>query len=417
MTPSQQTIAIVLGGGRGTRLDPLTRERAKPAVSLAGRYRLVDIPISNCLHSDIDRIFILTQYASGSLNRHIIRTYRFDPFGHGFVEILAAQQHEDRERGGWFQGTADAVRRNLNEFLQLPAEHYLVLAGDQLYRMDFRELLRTHIEAGADVTVAVTPVSEEQVPGLGIMRLGESGAIVEFVEKPQEPAEIERLRSEGLPPGKSHVASMGIYLIRRRCLRELLADESQTDFGKHVIPEAIRTRAVQAHVFEGYWEDIGTIRAFFEANLRLASARPSFDLYDRDHPFFTRQRHLPPSRHLGSVAVRDSLVAEGSTLEECTIEQSVIGIRSTVRRGAHLRRVVLIGHDGFRDPADAERPLEIGEGAVIENAIIDKNVTIGPGVELRNREGVRTAENPLFVVRDGIIVVPKGAVIPPGTRF
>jgi glucose-1-phosphate adenylyltransferase len=412
---TSRVIAIVLGGGRGARLDPLTRERAKPAVSLAGRYRLVDIPISNCLHSGIERIFILTQYASGSLNRHIVRTYRFDPFGAGFVEVLAAQQHPDDEKGGWFQGTADAVRRNLQEFLQFPAAHYVILAGDQLYRMDFRELLRTHVDADADVTVAVTPVPEEQVPGLGIMRVTPEGGIAEFVEKPSDPEVIAGLRMEGLPEGRTHVASMGIYMIRRERLAELLRREEMTDFGKHVIPMAIDRYRAQAHVFSGYWEDIGTIRAFYEANLALAGANPPFDLYDREHPFYTRQRHLPPTRYLGMTAVRDSLVADGCTLEACTIVGSVVGLRSTIRRGARLEDAIVLGHDGFRDPDDAERPLEIGEGAVIRRAIVDKNVTVGGGAQLINAEGVRDAETDLVRIREGIICVPKGTTIPAGT--
>jgi glucose-1-phosphate adenylyltransferase len=414
MDLQKEVVAIVLGGGRGTRLYPLTKVRAKPAVSIAGKYRLVDIPISNCLHGKIDRIFVLTQFQSGSLNRHIFRTYRFESFGSGFIEVLPAQQHESADEGGWYQGTADAVRRNLREFLQLPARDYVILAGDQLYRMDFRELVATHREARADVTVAVTPVAREQAGAFGIMRLTGEGRIAEFVEKPKDPAVLDSLAVPGLPAGRTHVASMGIYVIRREKLRELVESESAQDFGKHVIPQAIGRDHVQAHVFSGYWEDIGTVAAYYRATLALTDPVPAFDLFDTRRPIYTRPRFLPPSRANGRCAIERTLVAEGCIFQDCRIERSVVGIRSNVRAGCEISDTILLGHDFYEDPAGGA-PLGIAENVVIRGAIIDKNVRIGRGARIVNEARIEEADSPLYSIRDGIVCVPKGATIPEGT--
>jgi glucose-1-phosphate adenylyltransferase len=412
----KEVVAIILGGGRGTRLFPLTKVRAKPAVEVAGKYRLVDIPISNCIQSQIDRIFVLTQFQSASLNRHIFRTYRFESFGTGFIEVLPAQQHDSENMSGWYQGTADAVRRNLNEFEQLPAKDYLILAGDQLYRMDFADLLRTHRESQADVTVAVTPIAREACFAFGIMRMSREGRITEFVEKPKDPKVLDSLAAPGLPPGKTHLASMGIYVIRREKLAELVRPDEARDFGKDVIPSAIRSGRVQAHVFPGYWEDIGTVSAYYREMIALTDPAPAFDLFDPARPILTRPRFLPPTRVRGACRLERALVSDGCVLEDCSVVHSVVGVRSIIRAGAQVTDSVLLGHDFYEDPqGDGDRgPLGINEGAVVRGAIIDKNVRIGKGARILNAERVQESERDLFSIRDGIVCVPKGAVIPPG---
>ncbi len=409
-----EVVAIVLGGGMGTRLYPLTKVRAKPAVSIAGKYRLVDIPITNCLQSNINRIFVLTQFRSSSLNRHIVRTYRFESFGTGFIEVLPAQQTVEEPEGGWYLGTADAVRRNLREFLQLPARDYLVLAGDQLYRMDYGELFETHRAAGADVTVAVTPVAREAASAFGVMRLGRDGRIGEFVEKPRDPAVLDALAVLGLPAGKTHVASMGIYAIRRERLAELVGASEAQDFGTHVIPAAIERFRVHAHVFAGFWEDIGTVAAYYRESLALTERTPAFDLFDPRRPLFTRPRFLPPTRYIGRCEIERSLVADGCILRDCRVVHSVIGIRSTIAAGADIEDAIVIGHDYYEDPAGGPPP-GIEEGVVLRRAIVDKNVRIGRGARIVNEAGVREADEALYSIRDGIVCVPKGTVIPEGT--
>ena len=415
MDLQKEVVAMVLGGGRGSRLFPLTKVRAKPAVSLGGKYRLVDIPISNCIHSGIDRIYVLTQFQSASLNRHIIRTYRFESFGTGFIEILAAQQRVDLEHSGWYEGTADAVRRNLPTFLELPARDYLVLAGDQLYRMDFADLLRTHRETTADITVAVTPVTREAAGGFGIMRLGSDRRIVEFVEKPKDPAVLDRLAVSGLSGEKTHVASMGIYVIRRERLESLVAPTEAQDFGTNVIPAALDRHRVQAHIFDGYWEDIGTVAAYYRELLALTDLTPRFDLFNPTRPIFTRPRYLPPSRLLGKVAIERSLVADGCVLRDCTVEHCVIGIRARVAAGARIKDSIILGADYYENPINPGLAPGIAEDAVLERAIVDKNVRIGRGARLVNTEGVKEADGPGWHIRDGIICIPKDTVIPDGT--
>ncbi len=420
MDLQKEVVAIVLGGGRGTRLYPLTNVRAKPAVSLGGKYRLVDIPISNCLHSRIDRIYVLTQFLSASLNRHITRTYRFDTFSSGFIEILAATQHGGDAGtagpgGGWYEGTADAVRANLVAFLEQPARDYLILSGDQLYRMDFAELLRRHRDTGADVTVAVTPVAREACPSFGIMRLAGDGRIVEFVEKPRDPAVLDKLAVSGLSGGNTHLASTGIYAIRRERLAELVQASGAQDFGKNVIPQAIERYLVQSYIHDGYWEDIGTVAAYYREMLALTDATPRFDLFNPARPIYTRPRYLPPTRFGGKVVIERSLIADGCVLRDCTLEHSVIGIRTRVAPGALIQDSIILGADYYEDPVRPGRSPEIGEGVVVRGAIVDKNVRIGKGSRIVNEKGLREADGALYLIRDGVVCIPKDTEIPEGT--
>ncbi len=424
---ARDVIGVVLGGGRGTRLYPLTKMRAKPAVALAGKYRLVDIPISSCLHSGVDRIFVLTQFQSGSLNRHIFRTYRFESFGRGFIEVLAAHQADPEHahevpglEGGWYEGTADAVRRNLREFTLHRSEEVLILAGDHIYRMDFGLFIGTHRHAEADITVAVTPVRRAQATGFGILKLGQDGRIVRFVEKPKDPAVLDDMAVPGLPDGCTHVASMGIYAIRKDRLADLVAPHQMKDFGKDVIPSALaqgRLR-VQAHVYAGYWEDIGTIASYYAANLRLAEGDPPFDLYDQERPIYTRPRFLPPTRFDG-VKLDQTLIADGCFLQGCEITHSVIGIRSIIRRGARIADSIVIGNDSYEErpgpTSRAEIPLGIGPDCEIRRSIIDKDVRIGRGVRIINKDGADERDGERYVIRDGIVCIPKGTTIPDGT--
>jgi len=424
-------ITLVLGGGRGTRLYPLTKFRSKPAVPVAGRYRLIDIPLSNCINSGLNRIYVLTQFNSVSLHRHIRATYTFDPFDRGFVEILAAQQ--TNENATWYQGTADAVRQNLR-YLDDPAiGHVLILSGDQLYRMDFREMIATHRDSGADVTIAAVPVYSRQAAGLGIMRIDETGRVVGFLEKPQSEEELRHVRTDpawidarGLASrGRDCLASMGIYLFHRDALVEALTKTAYQDFGREIFPASIRSRHVQVHLFDGYWEDIGTIKSFYEANLGLAAAETPFALVSADAPVYSRARFLPPSR-IDGATIRGSLVADGCLIGEgAVIENSVIGVRSRIARNVVVRSSVLMGNDFYQVPGEGSRegsegrpPLEIGEGSRIEGAIIDKNCRIGRNVVVVNARGVESTEETDYgMIRDGIIVIPKGATLPDGWVF
>lgn len=415
----KDVVAVVLGGGRGTRLYPLTQWRSKPAVPLAGKYRLVDVPISNCINSGLRHIFVLSQFQSASLNRHVARTYRFDPFTPGFVEILAAEQTESSM--DWYQGTADAVRKQLHRFLRHGVEHILILSGDQLYVMDFAQVLKQHTETGADITIAVTPVSERDASEFGILQVDRAARIVDFVEKPRDAEVLRRLalgedelRRRSLALDRRYLASMGIYVFKPRVLVECLEDQRRVDFGKEVIPFAIQNYFVRAFFFPGYWEDIGTIRTFYAANLELAGENPPINLFDEERPIYTRPRFLPGSR-VSACEVRNSILCEGSQLEAAVVDECVIGIRSIVRRGAKLRRVVMMGADYYEDGSAGQIPLGVGENCVIENAIIDKNARIGPGVRIVNEGQIKNADGANFFIRDGIVIVPKNAVVPPGT--
>ncbi|MBI3785862.1 MAG: glucose-1-phosphate adenylyltransferase [Deltaproteobacteria bacterium] len=420
----KNVVAVILGGGRGTRLYPLTQLRSKPAVPLAGKYRLVDIPISNCINSGLRQIFVLSQFQSASLNRHVSRTYRFDPFSRGFVEILAAEQTE--ESMDWYQGTADAVRKQLHRFLRHDTEHILILSGDQLYVMDFRTILETHIQSRADITVAATPVTQRDATEFGILQVDADQRVVDFVEKPRDVSLLTRLAlseqalvRQGIARDRPYLASMGIYVFRPEVLVRALEDPNQIDFGKEVMPRAIHSQRVHSHYFSGYWEDIGTIRTFYAANIDLASDNPPIDLFDEHNPIYTRPRYLPGSR-LRDVKLNDTIVCSGARIEADSIERSIIGIRGIVGRGTRLSHVVMMGADYYDDQATYQAPVEgvplgIGPGCVIERAIIDKNARIGEGVMVRNHENLQHFDGPGYYIRDGIVIIPKNGVLPAGT--
>jgi len=424
-------LSLVLGGGRGTRLYPLTKYRAKPAVPLAGKYRLIDIPLSNCINSGLNRIYVLTQFLSVSLHRHIRRTYTFDSFNGGFVELLAAQQTNDQEI--WYQGTADAVRQNLRYIQDPGVDYVLILSGDQLYRMDYRQMLKTHQETKADVTIAALPVDRERAAGFGCMRVDDSGRVQGFLEKPKTDQEMSLVRTDpawidarGIQSrGRDLLGSMGIYLFNRDRLVDVLTKTDYRDFGKEIFPASIRTHRVQTHLFDGYWEDIGTIKSFYEANLELCRPNPPFELTSSDAPIYTRARFLPASR-FGGANITHSLISDGCTIEAgATIENSVIGVRCRIGRNVTIRNSILMGHDTFQSPAEiaadqaAGRPLEgVGEGSLIEGAIIDKNCRIGRNVRITNSAGGQDRELTNDVqVCDGIVCVPKDATLADGWRM
>jgi len=405
-----EILALILGGGRGSRLFPLTQHRSKPAVPIGGKYRLIDIPISNCLHADIRRIFVLTQFNSASLNRHISQSYRMDLFSHGFVEILAAEQTPDNPH--WYQGTADAVRQALRHFARYDADYYLILAGDHLYRMDYTELVEAHIDRRADITLAAQPVSIDDASSMGILRLDFEGRIVAFEEKPAR----ARLEDIGKPP---FMASMGIYVFSRDVLMEVLERDGATDFGKEIIPAALDRYRVTSHLFRGYWADVGTVESFYTANIMLTRAGAPFKFYDPRRPIYTHPRFLPGAR-LSDCRVRDAIIAEGCYLDRSTIEESIVGIRTNIQSGASIRRSVLLGADFYE--ADDEAPargagprLGIGRDVTLDRVIVDKNARIGDGARLVNEAGIETADGDGYYIRNGVIVVPKDCVIAPGT--
>lgn len=416
-----------MGGGAGTRLFPLTKERAKPAVPLAGKYRLVDIPISNCINSELRRIYLLTQFNSASLHLHISQSYKFDHFANGFVDILAAEQtYGDTS---WYEGTADAVRKNFVHLLNHDFDQILILSGDQLYRMDYRRLLTRHIENDAEVTVATIPVHRRDAPGLGIMQIDDNCQITRFVEKPQDPAIHDSLR---VPPemygtlglaGDGEdllLASMGIYVFNRDVLVELLNND-QKDFGKHIIPDAIGARRVFAYVFQGYWEDIGTIRAFFEANLDVTADLPRFNFFDMTAPIFTRPRWLPASK-VNSARISHAIISDGCIISHADIEQAVVGIRSILSPGSRLYRTIVMGCDYYESAESIAHHESIGNPRIgigtntrIENAIIDKNARIGNDVTITPAGKPEQVDHPMYYVRDGIVIIPKNGIVPHGT--
>lgn len=406
-----------MGGGRGTRMFPLTAYRAKPAVPLGGRYRLIDIPISNCLNSGFNKIIILTQYASESLNKHIFRTYKMDTFFRGYVEILAADQ--SYERTDWFQGTADSVRRCLPHIHDPNIEEVMVLSGDQLYGFDLRKFQEEHRNSGADITVACHPEPEANIHHFGIMNVDKERWITDFVEKPKKASQISGpppLKIKGVP---QYMASMGIYIFKKHVLEEVLADTSKVDFGKEIIPGSIRKYKTRSFLYEGYWSDIGTILSYFEANLMLAEPLPQFNLYDEEWQIFTRPRNLPPAK-LNGCHVTNSIVAEGCILDDATIHRSVVGVRSIVGKGSRIEESILTGNDyysmgvGSGDIVGNRPPLGIGKDCVIRKAIIDKNVSVGDGVRIINKNDVQEEDGEFYSIRDGIVVIHKGTVIPEG---
>src|SRR3954469_1267860 len=432
MSMNNEALAIILGGGQGSRLFPLTQHRSKPAVPIGGSYRLIDIPISNCLHADIRRIFVLTQFNSASLNRHISQTYRMDPFSDGMVEILAAEQTPDNPN--WFQGTADAVRQAARHIVRYDADYYLILAGDHLYRMDYCELIDAHIERNADITIAAQPVPVEDASAMGIFRFDPSGRIIAFEEKPKR----DRLDEIGqsIPPGavwgqargsgmtssdasKPFVASMGVYVFSREVLLEAIEQEGATDFGRQIIPSALDRYRVNAHLFRGYWADVGTVDSFYDANIMLTRPGAPFRFYDPRRPIYTHPRFLPGPR-LSDCSVRTAIISEGCYLERCVVEDSIIGTRTNTQGGAQIRRSVLLGADFYEadddHPGQGDKPrLGIGRDVVLDRVMVDKNARIGDGAKLVNASRVQEADGDGYYIRGGVIIVPKDGVVPPGT--
>ncbi|MDG2989949.1 glucose-1-phosphate adenylyltransferase [Candidatus Synechococcus calcipolaris G9] len=426
----KKVLAIILGGGAGTRLYPLTKRRAKPAVPLAGKYRLIDIPVSNCINSELTNIYVLTQFNSASLNRHIARTYAFSGLTGGFVEVLAAQQTP--ENPNWFQGTADAVRQYLWMLSDWDVEQFVILSGDHLYRMDYRLFVQRHRDTNADITLSVIPVDEQSATGFGLIKIDDSGKVIDFQEKPQGDAlkamQVDTTRF-GLSAEEAHrkpyTASMGIYVFNRQVLIDLLQQmDEATDFGKEIIPAAARTHHVQTYVFNSYWEDIGTIGSFYDANLALTQQPlPPFSFYDEEAPIYTRPRYLPPTKLL-SCNITESIVSEGCILKECQIHHSVLGVRSRVESGCVIDHSLLMGSD-FYQPlseravmADEKKiPIGIGSNSIIRRAIVDKNACIGRDVKIINKDRVEESnrEEQGFYIRSGIVVVLKNALIPDGT--
>ncbi|HPY11338.1 MAG TPA: glucose-1-phosphate adenylyltransferase [Sphaerochaeta sp.] len=429
MRTKERVIAIVLGGGKGTRLYPLTMDRAKPAVPFAGKYRLVDIPISNCINSNFKQIYILTQFNSASLHNHISNTYIFDTFSNGFVEILAAEQTNQTDT--WYQGTADAVRKNLRHFRDQNADYYIILSGDQLYRMDLQEMLNRHISAGAELTIAAKPISREQATGLGIMGVDQDGIINKFYEKPAPDLDISEYKvgdafmqeSLGVKvgPENEYLASMGIYIFNSKTMEEVLNND-KTDFGKEIIPDVIKQRKVACFLFDGFWEDIGTIKAFYDTNLDLASINPKFNFYDEQMPIYTHRRHLPATK-VNFCNISNSLTSEGSIITNAYIVNSIIGVRTIIESGASLDGVYCMGASFYeteqekRENAKRGIPnIGIGKATIIRRAIIDQNARIGDGCrigidDIPRKEG----DFAMYSIHDGIIVINKNAVIKNGT--
>ena len=411
-------LTIVLGGGRGTRLFPLTHQRSKPAVPIGGKYRLIDIPLSNCLHAGLKRIYVLTQFNSASLNRHISKTYHLDDFSESFVEVLAAEQTPEGER--WFQGTADAVRQATRHFRDADTEYYLILAGDHIYRMDFAELIDAHIERNADITIAAQPVTPDDATQMGIFRFDQQGHVSGFEEKPTH----DRLREMGssaprlsplgdLSPDKPFVASMGIYVFSRDVLYDVLASSAAVDFGKEIIPAALGTHRVHPYLYRGFWADVGTVQSFYEVNLMLTRRGAPFNFFHPKRPIYTHARFLPAARIHGST-LDESLIGEGAYVDSSEIRGSIVGIRTSVRKGAKISRSILLGADYYDDSA-AEIGLGIGKDCVLDKVIVDKNARIGDGVRLTNERGLENADGDGYYIRGGIIIVPKGGVVKPGT--
>lgn len=419
-----RVLAIILGGGKGTRLYPLTKERSKPAVPFGGKYRIVDIPISNCINSGFKKIYLLTQFNSASLHLHIINSYNFDRFSHGFVEILAAEQ--TLEHSGWYEGTADAVRKNFTHFRRQNPTHYIILSGDQLYRMDLRDFFNKHIESGADISIAAKAVNRQDATGFGIMQLDKNNNITAFMEKPAADLDISDWKipqgSRGdLPENLEYLASMGIYIFNAETMDEML-DNDFNDFGKEIIPMAIKTKKVTSYIFNGYWEDIGTIRSFYDATIDLTNPVPNFNFYDEDKPIYTHMRNLPPSK-INNATMTASLASEGCIITDARIQHSVIGVRSIINEGTDLEGVVMMGADYYEnsdskaDNVKRKMPnIGIGRNCKINRAIIDKNARIGENCCINiSGKKYEDGDHGMFYSADGIIVIRKGAIIPDGT--
>ncbi len=414
----RNVLAVILGGGVGSRLFPLTRDRTKPAVPLAGKYRLIDIPMSNCFHAGIEKIAILTQFNSVSLHRHIHRTYTRDIFTAGWVQILAAEQ--THRSGDWYQGTADAIRKQLHEVRQSGSKYVISLAGDHLYRMDYAKFVAYHVASEADITIAVQPVDRAGASSLGILKMNEEGQITNFVEKPQTDEAITGFES-GENSEKPFMASMGIYVFSMECLLNILTENPGSDFGKHIIPAVMKKNRIMGYTFDGYWEDIGTMRRFYEVNLNMAAPLPKFNLYDPQRPIYTRPRFLPGSKVQGG-SLHNVLLADGGRIQEATIRDSVIGLRSIIGERVTVQRTVMMGADFFeteKEIAENKRlgrvNMGIGSGSVIEGAIIDKNARIGQHVIIQQFDDRKDEDHENWISREGIVIVPKNAVVPDGT--
>jgi glucose-1-phosphate adenylyltransferase len=414
----ERTLAIILGGGQGARLHPLTENRSKPAVPIAGKYRLVDIPISNCLNSGIERIFVLTQFNSASLNKHIKNTYIFSHFSNSFVDILAAEQTPNNK--DWFQGTADAVRQSMHHFLNYDFDYALILSGDQLYQMDFNQMIDAHIKFGADISIATLPVTAKEAPEFGILKTDENSFISEWIEKPAPsllPDWKSEVSNDMKQAGREYLASMGIYVFNRSLLVELMADKSTKDFGKEIIPECIEKKKVFSFQYEGYWTDIGNIESFFIANLEITNDVPKFNLYDNNKFIYTRARLLPPSKLQGTTLER-SVISEGCIIMASRIENSVIGVRSRIGKGTNIESCYVMGSDKYQslaeinDPKNYGKIIGIGERCYLKNCIVDKNCIIGNDVRINGGKHLENDDNELYTIKDGIVVIKKGAVIP-----
>jgi len=420
----KDVLGIIMGGGRGERLYPLTKLRSKPAVPMAGKYRIIDIPVSNCLNSGINKMFVLTQFNSASLNKHAVQTYKFDMFNGGFLDILAAEQ--TRESTHWFKGTADAVRQTIKHFAPFDVEFILILSGDQLYQMDFRKVLKFHVENDAEITVAAMPVSAEETSGMGIMQIQENGRTTTFHEKPA-PELLDDLRctvalnSGEDDRGREFLANMGIYVFRKKFLIDLLLESDALDFGKELIPQAIGKHRVFSYIFNGYWTDIGTIRSFYDANLDLTSGLPEFNFYEAQMPVYTHPRNLPGSK-LNNCHIHKTIVSEGCILNGADIHRSIVGVRGRVGMGTTIKNSIIMGADWYETAEELDKNaakqipnIGIGSHCTIINAIIDKNARIGDNVSIINAHNLREKDKENYSIRDGIIVVPKGSLIPTGT--
>ena len=419
---NKSTLAIILGGGQGSRLAPLTESRSKPAVPIAGKYRLVDIPISNCINSEIKRMFVLTQFNSASLNQHIKNTYHFSHFSTAFVDILAAEQTPDNPT--WFQGTADAVRQCMNHFMNHDFDYALILSGDQLYQMDFNEMIKAHEKSGATISIATLPVTEKEAPEFGILKTDENNFIASFIEKPNAsllPDWTSEVSDEMKAEGKHYLASMGIYIFNRELLLEIMSNPNTKDFGKEIIPQAIGKEKILSYQYEGYWTDIGNIDSFFEANLGLTDDIPKFNLFDNSSKIYTRARVLPPSKITGATTIDKSIVTEGCIINGAKIDHSVVGIRSRIGFGSTIANSYLMGNDFYQNMEEIRTNIQkkimnigIGDRCFINNTIVDKNCRIGNDVKLNGGKHLADVNTKLYTVKDGIIVVKKGAVLPDG---
>ena len=414
---SYNTVALILGGGRGTRLYPLVKDRSKPAVSLGGHYRMIDIPVSNCINSGLRNIYVITQFNSASLNNHIYNAYRFDNFSGGHVSILAAEQTDTNI--DWYQGTADAVRKNLAHFDNDYVNNVLILSGDQVYRMDYNVMVRHMLETGADIVVGTVPVVREDAKGFGVMLVNKRGQITNFQEKPKEDDVLDSLKLsdeqkkmfEIEDPKKEYLASMGIYAFRRNVLKELLSDVTMIDFGKDIIPEAIKKYKVFSYAFQGYWEDVGTIKAYFDANISFGSKNPPFDFYDEDAPIYTHVRYLSPSK-VEKATITSSIIADGCRIENATIKESVIGLRSVIQSGSTLEKVIMMGSDFYETSEDIER---LNVKHLPKVGIGKKNVRIGNEVVITNKKKIQHQDSEFYCIRDGIVIIPKNTVVKSGT--